>query len=96
LYHVRVIAHNRASPAPTWPPSGDLARTTTHPDARTFAEGYRTMGRYRLVVEDASIPAQKRRRLAGLVEELAEQVLAREGVLRSAGLMGAFLCREPI
>ncbi|HEV8633349.1 MAG TPA: class I SAM-dependent methyltransferase [Chloroflexota bacterium] len=70
--------------------------TTTHPDARTFAEGYRTMGRYRLVVEDASIPAQKRRRLAGLVEELAEQVLAREGVLRSAGLMGAFLCREPI
>jgi hypothetical protein len=26
----------------------------------------------------------------------AEQVVAREGVLRSEGLMGAFVCREPL
>lgn len=70
--------------------------TTTHPDVASFVEGYRTIGRYRLVVEDASIPAEKRQRLAGLVEELAEQVLAREGVLRSEGLMGAFVCRQPL
>ena len=70
--------------------------TTTCPDVPTFMEGYRTMGRYRLVVEDGSIPAERRDRLAGMVEELAEQVVAREGVLRSEGLMGAFVCREPL
>jgi ubiquinone/menaquinone biosynthesis C-methylase UbiE len=69
--------------------------TQTAPDVATFMAGYRTIGRYRLVVEDPSIPAAKRERLATRVDELAEQVLAREGVLRSEGLMGAFVCREP-
>jgi ubiquinone/menaquinone biosynthesis C-methylase UbiE len=69
--------------------------TQTAPDVATFMAGYRTIGRYRLVVEDPSVPAAKRERLAALVEELAEEVLAREGALRSEGLMGAFVCREP-
>ena len=45
---------------------------------------------------DGPNPAERRERLAGLVEELAEQVVAREGVLSSEGLMGAFVCREPL
>jgi hypothetical protein len=69
--------------------------TQTAPDVAAFMAGYRTLGRYRLVAEDRSIPAATRARLATRVEELAEQVLAREGVLRSEGLMGAFVCREP-
>jgi SAM-dependent methyltransferase len=69
--------------------------TQTAPDVATFMAAYRTIGRYKLVAEDPSIPAAKRERLAARVEELAEQVLAREGALRSEGLMGAFVCREP-
>jgi SAM-dependent methyltransferase len=53
-----------------------VADTQTVSDVATFMAGYRTIGRYRLVVEDPSVPAAKRERLAARVEELAGQVLA--------------------
>jgi ubiquinone/menaquinone biosynthesis C-methylase UbiE len=69
--------------------------TTTFPDVATFMQTYHAMGRYRSVVEDAAIPLQQRERLAAVVEELAGETHRQAGVLRSAVLMGAFVCREP-
>jgi ubiquinone/menaquinone biosynthesis C-methylase UbiE len=69
--------------------------TTTFPNVETFLASYRTMGRYRAIVEDASIPSEQRQHLATEVEELARREAERTGVLRSAVLMGAFICREP-
>lgn len=81
-----------------------FARVTTHffedattwPDVETFVGDYRTIGRYRMIVEDESLPRDKRARLAEEVCRLAAEVLAREGALRSPVLMGAFVCSKPI
>jgi ubiquinone/menaquinone biosynthesis C-methylase UbiE len=70
--------------------------TTTFPDVETFMAGYRTMGRYRAVVENASIPSDRRQRLATKVEELARREAERTGALRSEVVIGAFICREPL
>lgn len=70
--------------------------SSTFQDVPTFLEGYVTIGRYRMLIDDQGIPLEKRQRLAKEVRRQAERFLEAKGALRSPVLMGAFVCREPI
>jgi SAM-dependent methyltransferase len=57
---------------------------------------YETIGRYRNLLPRDDIPENVKRALPQVVEQLAQEIIAREGVLRSPTLMGAFVCTEPL
>jgi len=56
---------------------------------------YETIGRYRNLLSRDDISEQAKRELPQVVEQLAQDIIDRDGVLRSPTLMGAFVCREP-
>jgi len=62
-------------------------------DAAAMHATYETIGRYRNLLARADIPEASKRALPGVVEQLAQDIIDREGVLRSPELMGAFVCR---
>ncbi len=63
--------------------------------AEDFLSSYKTIGRYRNLLERADIESGKKRQLPVLVYQQAREVILRRGELRSPVRMGAFVCRGP-
>jgi ubiquinone/menaquinone biosynthesis C-methylase UbiE len=61
-----------------------------------FVQTYLTLGRYRGILDRNDVDPATRRALPDTVRRLAEEVLEREGELSSRGLMGAFMCTDPV
>ncbi|MDE0631907.1 MAG: methyltransferase domain-containing protein [Caldilineaceae bacterium] len=68
---------------------------TRYAAAEDFLASYKTIGRYRNLLAREDIAADKKRQLPLLVQQQAEAVIRKEGVLRSPVRMGAFVCRGP-
>ncbi|MXY93875.1 MAG: class I SAM-dependent methyltransferase [Caldilineaceae bacterium SB0664_bin_27] len=68
---------------------------TRYSTAEEFLASYRTIGRYRNLLARKDIDANKKRQLPLLVQQQAEAVIRKKGVLRSEVRMGAFVCRGP-
>jgi ubiquinone/menaquinone biosynthesis C-methylase UbiE len=65
-------------------------------DAAEFRAMYESIGRYHDLLTRDDISEQIKSDLPRIVEQLAQDVIDREGVLRSPNLMGAFVCSDPI
>ena len=65
------------------------------PPRKIFWQATRTIGRYRNLLVREDIDADKKRQLPLLVQQQAEAVIRKKGVLRSPVRMGAFVCRGP-
>jgi ubiquinone/menaquinone biosynthesis C-methylase UbiE len=65
-------------------------------DAAEFRATYESIGRYRNLLPRDDISEQVKSDLPRIVEQLAQDVIDREGVLRSPTLMGAFVCTDPL
>lgn len=57
---------------------------------------YETIGRYRNLLFRDDIPEKAKQELPLIVEQLAQEVIDREGALRSPSLMGVFVCADPM
>ena len=57
---------------------------------------YETIGRYRNLRTRHDISENTWRKLPETVQEIAQRIIDRDGVLHSPTLMGAFVCRDPI
>ncbi|QPC83940.1 class I SAM-dependent methyltransferase [Phototrophicus methaneseepsis] len=57
---------------------------------------YNTIGRYRNVLARHDIAEAVKQALPEVVEQLAQAIIDRDGVLRSPSLMGAFVCTDPV
>ena len=68
---------------------------TRYSAAEDFLASYKTIGRYRNLLVREDIDADKKRQLPLLVQQQAEAVIRKKGVLRSPVRMGAFVCRGP-
>ena len=68
---------------------------TRYSTAEEFLASYRTIGRYRNLLARKDIDANSPRQLPLLVQQQAEAVIRKQGVLRSPVRMGAFVCRGP-
>lgn len=68
---------------------------TRYSSAELFLSSYKTIGRYRNLLERADIDSDKKRRLPVLVQQQAEEVIRKNGELVSPVRMGAFVCRGP-
>ncbi len=68
---------------------------TRYAAAEDFLASYKTIGRYRNLLVREDIDADKKRQLPLLVQQQAEAVIRKKGVLRSPVRMGAFVCRGP-
>ena len=64
-------------------------------DATAFRAAYETIGRYRELMERADVGPAAKARLAETVEELADEEIRSEGVLRAPRRFGALVCRGP-
>lgn len=64
-------------------------------DASEVRKTYETIGRYHNLLIRDDISTQDKHALPHIVEQLAQAVIERDGVLRSPILMGAFLCTAP-
>jgi hypothetical protein len=65
-------------------------------DAAGFRASYETIGRYRNLLSREDIPEKAKHELPHIVEQLAQEAIEREGVLRAPRLMGAFVCTDPV
>ncbi|MBZ0299123.1 MAG: class I SAM-dependent methyltransferase [Anaerolineae bacterium] len=65
-------------------------------DAGEVRALYETIGRYRNLLPRDDISTEAKQALPVVVEKLAQNVIDREGVLRSPELMGAFVCSDPV
>ncbi len=65
-------------------------------DAAQIRATYETIGRYRNLLPRDDISEAAKEALPHVVEELAQSIIERDGVLRSPDLMGAFVCSDPI
>jgi SAM-dependent methyltransferase len=74
----------------------DFATDHHFADPDAVVRTYLTLGRYRSVLGRDDIDPATKRALPATVRRLAEEALEREGELRSPGLMGAFVCRDPV
>ena len=63
--------------------------------AEDFLTSYKTIGRYRNLLERADIECDKKQQLPVLVYQQAREVILKRGELRSPVRMGAFVCRGP-
>ena len=69
---------------------------TLHGSVDEFLARYKTIGRYRNLAAQEDIDPDKKRQLPVLVRQQAEEVIRKQGELRSPVRMGAFFCREPL
>jgi ubiquinone/menaquinone biosynthesis C-methylase UbiE len=65
-------------------------------DAAEFRAMYESICRYRNLLTRDDISEQVKSDLPRIVEQFAQDVIDRDGVLRSPNLMGAFVCSDPI
>jgi ubiquinone/menaquinone biosynthesis C-methylase UbiE len=65
-------------------------------DAAEIRATYETIGRYHNLLLRDDVSEQAKRELPHIVEQLAQEVIASERVLRSPTLMGAFVCADPL
>jgi ubiquinone/menaquinone biosynthesis C-methylase UbiE len=65
-------------------------------EASQIRATYETIGRYRNLLVRDDISDDDKKALPNTVEQLAQEIIYRDGVLRSPTLMGAFLCTVPI
>ena len=69
---------------------------TLYCSADEFLASYKTIGRYRNLLAQEDIDADKKRQLPMLVRQQAEEVIRKQGELRSPVRLGAFVCRGPV
>jgi ubiquinone/menaquinone biosynthesis C-methylase UbiE len=74
----------------------DFATEDQFASVDDFVQTYLTLGRYRGILDRSDVDTATKQALPDTVRRLAEVILEREGELRSPGLMGAFVCTEPI
>ncbi len=74
----------------------DFADMAPYESAADFRALYCTLGRYHDTMERADLSAEVKQQLAPTFERLAAWIAAREGVLRTRILMGAFVCARPL
>jgi ubiquinone/menaquinone biosynthesis C-methylase UbiE len=61
-----------------------------------LVQNYLTLGRYRGILDRDDVDTATKQALPGTVRRLAQNVLDSEGQLCSPGLMGAFVCTDPV
>lgn len=66
-----------------------------HATAEDFLTSYKTIGRYRNLLDRADIESDKKQQLPVLVHQQAREVILKRGELRSPVRMGEFVCRGP-
>ena len=76
--------------------SFDFATEDRFASVDDFVQTYLTLGRYRGILDRDDVATATKQALPGTVRRLAEEVIEREGELSSPGLMGAFVCTDPI
>ena len=64
--------------------------------AYNIVDVYLTLRRYKSVTERPDIDETTKGNVAKTVGELAQNIIERDGALRSPVLMGAFVCRNPL
>jgi ubiquinone/menaquinone biosynthesis C-methylase UbiE len=74
----------------------DFATEDRFASVDDFVQTYLTLGRYRGILDRDDVDMATKQALPGMVGRLAEEIIECEGELRSLGLMGAFICTEPI
>jgi ubiquinone/menaquinone biosynthesis C-methylase UbiE len=74
----------------------DFATDDRFANPEAVVQTYLTLGRYRSVLERDDLDAAAKQALPETVKRLAQEILEREGELRSPGLIGAFVCRGPV
>jgi ubiquinone/menaquinone biosynthesis C-methylase UbiE len=57
---------------------------------------YETMGRYRAVLHRSDVSAGKKRELPVVFEQLAQDIIDAQGVLRAPTRVGVFVCSQPL
>jgi SAM-dependent methyltransferase len=65
-------------------------------DAAEIRATYESIGRYRNLLPRDDISDQIKSDLPHVVEQFAQDIIDRDGVLRSPNLMGAFVCANPL
>lgn len=63
-------------------------------NAAEIRAAYETIGRYRNLLARDDIAEATKQALPAVVEQLAQTIIDRDGVLKSPALMGAFVCRR--
>jgi ubiquinone/menaquinone biosynthesis C-methylase UbiE len=74
----------------------DFATEDRFANLEEFMQTYQTLGRYRGILDRDDVDTATKRALPDTVRRLADEVVEREGELTSPGLMGAFVCTDPI
>lgn len=64
-------------------------------DASAIKATYESIGRYRNLLNRTDISASQKQALPNVVEQLAQDIINCDGVLRLPTLMGAFVCSQP-
>ncbi len=64
-------------------------------DAHSVRTQYETIGRYRNLLVDNNPEIDRVKRLPDTVEQIASDIITRDGKLFSPSLMGVFICRQP-
>jgi ubiquinone/menaquinone biosynthesis C-methylase UbiE len=74
----------------------EFATEDTFADADDIVATYQTLGRYRSILDRDDLDAATKQAFPDTIRGLAQDVLNKEGQLRSPGLMGAFVCTDSI